>query len=157
LSKRTRNYPAKKILVAIDGSENSKRASRAAVAIAKEAKAELLVLSVVPIIPVAGFPAIGANTYPTGLLSYYEDAEKSGKDLVENVVKLAKGEKIAARGYVDRSATSVVQTIIDKASSEDIDLIVLGTRGLGGFAKLLLGSVSSGVVSHAQCDVLVVR
>ena len=41
--------------------------------------------------------------------------------------------------------------------AEKIDLIVMGTRGMGGFKKMLLGSVSSGVVTHAQCTVLVVR
>jgi len=51
----------------------------------------------------------------------------------------------------------VVETIISHAAKEDVDLIVVGTRGLGGFKKMLMGSVSSGIISHADCPVLVVR
>lgn len=54
-------------------------------------------------------------------------------------------------------ATSVVQAITEKALEKGVDLIVVGTRGLGVFKRLLLGSVSKGVVSHAHCSVLVVR
>jgi nucleotide-binding universal stress UspA family protein len=53
--------------------------------------------------------------------------------------------------------SSVVETIINNADKEGADLIVVGTRGLDGFKKLLIGSVSSGVISHASCPVLIVR
>jgi nucleotide-binding universal stress UspA family protein len=43
------------------------------------------------------------------------------------------------------------------AEKENIDLIVIGTRGRSGFKKLLLGSVASGVVTYAHCSVMVVK
>jgi nucleotide-binding universal stress UspA family protein len=53
--------------------------------------------------------------------------------------------------------SSVVKAITDYGASRQVDLIVVGRKGLGGFKKLLLGSVSDGVVNHAASTVLVVR
>jgi len=47
--------------------------------------------------------------------------------------------------------------IVDFAEENNIDLIVIGTRGRSGFKKLLLGSVASHVVTYAHCPVLVVK
>ena len=52
---------------------------------------------------------------------------------------------------------SVVAEIVSYAESNNIDLIVIGTRGKSGFKKLLLGSVASGVVTYAHCPVLVIK
>ena len=64
---------------------------------------------------------------------------------------------VSPRSEVLRTASTIVETITDMATGEKIDLIVMGTRGLGGFKKLLMGSVSSGVVLHAPCNVLVIK
>jgi nucleotide-binding universal stress UspA family protein len=52
---------------------------------------------------------------------------------------------------------SIFSEIIEFAERENIDLIIMGTRGRTGFKKLLLGSVASGVVNFAHCPVLVIR
>ena len=49
-----------------------------------------------------------------------------------------------------------METILE-ATESNVDLIVLGTRGLTRFKKLLIGSVSSEVVNHGHCSVLIVR
>jgi nucleotide-binding universal stress UspA family protein len=46
---------------------------------------------------------------------------------------------------------------VDCAEQKKVDLIVIGSRGLSGFKKLLLGSVASGVVTYSHCPVLVVK
>jgi len=46
---------------------------------------------------------------------------------------------------------------VDFAAHKKADLIVTGTRGMTGFKKLILGSVSSGLVNHAHCPVLIAR
>jgi len=75
---------------------------------------------------------------------------------------LNKGKEVCTQEGVQAKvelleATSIVQAIVELAAKENVDLIVMGTRGMTGFKKLLLGSVSDGVVTHAQCSVLVVR
>ena len=54
-------------------------------------------------------------------------------------------------------AKSAATTIMEYAESENIDLIIVGSRGRTGFKKLLLGSVSSKIIKNAHCAVLVIR
>ena len=53
--------------------------------------------------------------------------------------------------------TSVVKSIVEYAEEHKIDLIVVGTRGMSGIKKMLLGSTASGVVTYAHCPVMVVK
>jgi nucleotide-binding universal stress UspA family protein len=95
--------------------------------------------------------------YPFPLTQYFASARKEAQGLVDDAVALAKKSGITAAGLVADPAYSIVEAIVQAASSHNIDLIVVGSRGLGGFKKLLIGSVSAAVVNHAHCSVLVVR
>ena len=55
------------------------------------------------------------------------------------------------------SAESAYAAIVEYAEKENVDLIVLGTKGKTGFKRIILGSVAFGVVTHATCPVLVVK
>ena len=59
--------------------------------------------------------------------------------------------KVISSGY------SVGQVIVDLAEKENVDLIVVGTRGMTGFKKMLLGSVALEVVTYSDCSVMVVK
>ena len=58
---------------------------------------------------------------------------------------------------IHESSASVSGGILDFAEENNIDLIVIGTRGRSGFKRLLLGSVASHVVTYAHCPVFVVK
>ena len=79
------------------------------------------------------------------------------KTKVDSLALQARTDGVDAKGEVLDKGGSPVKVILEYAEEEGVDLIVAGTRGLGGFPKMLLGSVSSGLVSHAHCRVLVVR
>jgi nucleotide-binding universal stress UspA family protein len=142
------------ILVPVDGSEHSKNAAQTAIRLASSYGAGLIVISVVA--PPAYFVA-GPVGAPADLTEYYKLETEDATSAVDAAVALAKEGGIAARSQVLRPDKSVVEAIVEYASNEKVDLIVIGTRGLGGFKKMLLGSVSGGVIAHAHCPVLVVR
>jgi nucleotide-binding universal stress UspA family protein len=147
----------KRVLLAVDGSENSKRASRVAMNIAKKNNAYLVVLHVVPGIKYYFGMGSRVPLPQTTCDQLMEAATTTAREIVDRHVSTAKIQGIRVRGKVLNSVGTTVQEIVDFAAQERVGLIVLGTRGLGGFKRMLMGSVSSGVVSHAHCSVLVVK
>ena len=147
----------KRLLVAIDASPNAVRAGNEAVMLAEKFNAELIVLHVVSIPSYTFAQAEVGSVAPSMFQEYYEAAQKEGKIAVDEVVTSAKAKDVKATGVILGLAVSIVETIIDYAAKNNVDLIVVGTRGRTGFTKLLLGSVSTGILTHAGCSVLVVR
>src|SRR6266567_3226361 len=154
----------KKILVAVDGSESSNRAARVALGLAERLKAELIVLHAISP-PTSyyrsNFPVpVGMAPPPPSqkeIDTYYAYARRVALGIVGDTVSEAKKVGTNVKTEVPAGVSSAVETIINHAAKEHVDLIIVGTRGLGGFKKMLIGSVSSGVISHANCPVLVVR
>ncbi|MGD0688437.1 MAG: universal stress protein [Candidatus Bathyarchaeia archaeon] len=146
----------RRLLVAVDGSDNAARAAKVAVALAKKFGAELIVCHVIPTptYSLAQADVLGAGGL---LLDYFESAHKDAKKLVDGVVKLAEADDVKAIGVIRDNVFSVVEAIVNLAEDRNTDVIVIGTRGLTGFRKLLVGSVSSGVIAHAHCSVFIVR
>ena len=107
--------------------------------------------------PRYSFTAEAGGMYPFPLDQYFASARKEAQGLVDEAVTLATKSGVQATGLVAAPTYSIVEAIVQAAISHDIDLIVLGSRGLSGFKKLLIGSVSSAVVNHAHCSVLVAR
>lgn len=142
------------MVVPVDGSEHAKRAAKVAIELTSAYGATLTFISVVAAPPFYISGTVGA---PADLGDYYRAEMGDATAALAAASALAKESGVAAKSQVLRLDKSVVEAIADFALSEKADLIVIGTRGLGGFKKLLLGSVSSGVIANAPCAVLVVR
>ena len=84
-------------------------------------------------------------------------AMQKGETHVDKVKKKAKENGVKVRTDVVLGISSVVKEIVEYAEKNKIDIIVIGSRGLSGIKKMLLGSVASGVVTYAHCPVLVTK
>jgi nucleotide-binding universal stress UspA family protein len=143
----------RKILVALDGSNPSFNASTYAIDFAKRYDAELIVLSIVSPIPYSQFEY--ANI---GRMKEIETIEKEkSEQYIDKVKQKAIENKVTVKTEVLIKYTSVVKEIVEYAENNKVDMIVIGSRGITGFKKLLLGSVANGVVTYSHCPVLVVK
>jgi nucleotide-binding universal stress UspA family protein len=150
------NTRISKILVAIDGSEHSFKASEYALELAKSFGAQLYAVTVTYI------PASDHLSQKEVLSkSLVEDSSnnsmKDAGNWFENFTQNAKEDNIQLKTELINSARPVDYVILEYAEEQKIDLIVVGTRGRTGFKKLLLGSIASSIVTYAHCPVMVVK
>jgi len=142
------------IMVAFDGSNDSVKAISLACALALKFGSKLTVVHVFTS-PSVGYSATSGMPIPD--YKTLEDAKKAGaKEVLSKGMQLAVQHGIEAKGELIE-APSVVEALVEYAANEKTDLLVTGTRGMTGFKKLIMGSVSSGLVNHAHCPVLVAR
>ncbi|MGP8071371.1 MAG: universal stress protein [Candidatus Bathyarchaeia archaeon] len=146
-----------RILLPTDGSETAARAANMAIEVAKKFGADLVVLHVIAVPPTGVAKAELSPGADVELQEYFESAHKKGDSIVDEVTRLAEAKDVKTTRLIREYSFSVVETILEEATKNNIDLIVMGTRGLTGFKELLIGSVSSGVLHHAHCPVLIVR
>ena len=143
----------RKILVAVDGSNPSFNAADYAIDLAKSDDSELIVLFIVSPVPSSQFEY--ANI---GRMKEIETIEmEKAQQEVDKVRQKAIEKKVSVKTAVLLKYTGVVKEIVEYAEQMKIDMIVIGSRGMTGFKKILLGSVASGVVTYSHCPVLVVK
>jgi nucleotide-binding universal stress UspA family protein len=139
-----------RILIATGGSPWSDAAAAYAIVLAAQMGAELRILTVLNVSGVYAMPDVMASSE---LLM--ESVEQQGQDM------LAHTAARAAHAGVPHAALlkwgNVAETILQTAAEEQCDLIMLGSRGLSGFKRLMLGSISNAVAAKAQCPVLVIK
>ncbi|MCW3054181.1 MAG: hypothetical protein JWN14_3351 [Chthonomonadales bacterium] len=150
-----KNRMFSKILVCSDGSDKALEAAAAAAEIAGKFGSQILLLTVYDpsIIPAATLGIPGGSLESTVNAIRYAEELQNGTEKETGEIF----QKAGVRYTPHRELGHPVDRIISTASDEKVDLIVMGCRGLGGFDRLLLGSVSTGVLHHAHCPVLVVR
>jgi nucleotide-binding universal stress UspA family protein len=142
------------ILVAFDGSKDSQKAVGLACSLATKFGSELTVVHVFSS-PSIGYSATSGLPIPD--YRVLEDTKKAAaKEVLSKGLELAAKEGVKAKGELIE-APSVVEALVEFAANKKADLIVAGTRGMTGFKKLILGSVSSGLVNHSHCPVLIAR
>ncbi len=143
----------RRILVAIDGSETSRRAFEAALQLARESGAQLLPLYVVDN-PLMAYDALA---YDPSILR--EACLEVGRELAAGALTEMKRDAVAGTPRtveVDRAGEDIAERIRITAGEFPADLIVLGTHGRRGFRRLFLGSVAERVARIACCPVLLV-
>lgn len=137
----------KKIMVAVDGSEHGLKAARVAGELARCTQADLWVVVVYDPMPAyLGQPNL-------------QDAITSRMEYSEDIHLRAKTEIGEIQGTVHKETLEgpPAEAILAVAETRGVELIVMGARGLGRLASLLVGSQSQKVIAHASCPVMVVR
>jgi nucleotide-binding universal stress UspA family protein len=146
---REGDYLLRRILLAVDSSEEASAAARMAVELADHVDSELHIVHVGEVTSVY-------HPEQHGYLARYEELQEEARRLLDGQVDKVK----SAGGTVARSHLKMGrpdEEIVVLGEEIGAGLIVTGSRGLGGIRRALIGSVSDSVVRHAHCPVLVVR
>ena len=142
-----------KILLATDGSEEARQAAQAAAELSEGTGSELHVTYVLP----SPAQLRGHHLYSREVMhSITERAEEEGRSFLEEQAERirASGGKVAETHL---RAGEPDKEIVKLSEDLGVGTIVIGSRGLGGLKRALMGSVSESVVRHAHCPVFVVR
>ena len=145
----------RKILIAVDGSAHSKRAIAYGARIAAQSGAEVILFHVMR--------HLGSDRIPSEMeeLEHIEHVRLTEADMLRSIANAIANE---AQDLAGTQGATKVQTVIEDGDpatrilefckAHEVDLIVIGRRGLGGLASLLLGSVSQKVSHAAPCACL---
>jgi len=135
-----------KILFATDGSDYSERALTEAIALAKTCRTELYIVTVVEM----------NSEYAALAPKAVEKTDLEAKAFLEAVKECAAKEQVQCETFAFHGDDAAV-VIVEQAEKLEADMIVMGRHGKKkGLKKLLMGSVTSKVIGHAPCKILVV-
>ncbi|HXZ93912.1 MAG TPA: universal stress protein [Burkholderiales bacterium] len=143
----------KRILVAIDGSDTSKRALREALQLAKDGKSALRVLHVLDLV------TFSTDT-PSGFAAYEEALRVGGEQMLSDASEMAEKAGVACATKLlemEERGRRVAEEIARDAEEWRAELIVIGTHGRRGMSRVLLGSVAESLVRIAPAPVLLIR
>lgn len=143
----------RKILVPLDGSERAEKALTHTVELARKLGSKVTLIHVVPSLP----PYVNTAVDRLGHAqqSIVDELIRNGKELLDQYASSVSDKGIEVDTYTVMGQPA--DEILEKAISENYDLIVLGSRGLGEIKGYIMGSVSNRVSRHASCPVLIIR
>ena len=138
-----------RVLVAIDGSEYSNKAVRYACALGSNSDMEIILLYVVSML-------VSATPYNDTVSDQpFLALQRVGEDILSRAKDLANSLSCDVTDLITYGDPAT--RIIEIAEEREVDLIVMGSRGISGIKRLFVGSVSDKVVNQAPCPVLLVR
>ena len=140
-----------KILVGVDGSKESMDAASYAIGLAKKDNAKLICFTAMQLPSFYGWSAIEPPK------EWQEKDRAEMQQWTEKIKETAKENNVQIETRTAESPMPAEGAIVDYAEKENVDLIVVGTRGRTGFSKKLLGSIELGVATHASCPVTIVK
>lgn len=144
-----------RILVATDGSKLSKKAVSSAIALAALTGAELVALKVVPRYPTSYFEG-GIALQPSEIQRAEKQWADEGQAVVDAVAKAALAKGVTTKALTVK-ADVVSDAVLATVKKHQCDLIVMASHGRRGIKRLLLGSETHQVLTHATVPVLVLR
>ena len=141
-----------KILVPVDGSEYSMEGVKVALKYTKATKTDIYLMTVTSFIP-----GLDLEISAKEMDSLNESMKSRGEEVLGKAQSILTAEGVTAKTVLS-SSISAADEIVSFAEKEKVDLIIIGSRGLGGAAtRFFMGSVASKVVSHAPCSAYVVK
>jgi nucleotide-binding universal stress UspA family protein len=146
------DFPPRKILVPLDGSDTSFRAAKYEIEIAKIAEAEIIFMHAVVNPPYVEYE----GTVPF-MPAFLEQARRHAELWYVQAGNMATKADVKFTTDTILDVASPADSIVNYAERVNADLIVIGTKGRTGLKRVLLGSAAGGVVSHAACPVVVTR
>jgi nucleotide-binding universal stress UspA family protein len=144
-----------RILVATDGSKLSKKAVTSAIALAALSGAELVALKVVPRYPQSYFEG-GIALQADEIQRVEKQWADEGQAVVDAVAKAALGKGVSTKALTVKSDV-VSDAVLATVKKHQCDLIVMASHGRRGIKRLLLGSETQQVLTHATVPVLVLK
>lgn len=141
----------KRILIATDGSDKSKKAAEEGMELAKALGAQVIALNVINEVVIAS----AVRQLGSDRKEVEERLKVAGEKAVDNIK--AMGTKMGVNVDAIVTIGAPANTVIDMAGAEQADLIIMGSHGESGATKLLIGSVVQKVLYWATIPVLVVR
>ena len=148
-----------KILVCVDGSEKSLEAADYSISITQNSRAQLVILNVIETEPWL----YGEKAYewgsPEKIDKAYANKKVEIQKILDQIKKNAEAVGIQSNSEILLAPRTqgAVKAILEYVEQQHIDLLVVGTRGNTGIKKMLLGSVANGLLTLANCPVMVIK